>query len=45
MFARRTVGKQLQRRIWGSFNFTMLCLLGVLMALPFFWMFSSSLKV
>ena len=45
MFARRTVGKQLQRRIWGSFNFTMLCLLGVLMALPFFWMFSTSLKV
>ena len=45
MFARRTVGKQLQRRIWGSFNFTMLCLLGVLMALPFFWMLSTSLKV
>jgi ABC-type glycerol-3-phosphate transport system permease component len=45
MFARRTVGKQLQRRIWGSFNFTMLCALGVLMALPFFWMLSTSLKV
>jgi ABC-type glycerol-3-phosphate transport system permease component len=45
MVARRTVGKQLQRRIWGSFNFTMLCALGVLMALPFFWMLSTSLKV
>jgi ABC-type glycerol-3-phosphate transport system permease component len=45
MVARRTVGKQLQRRIWGSFNFTMLSALGVLMALPFFWMLSTSLKV
>ena len=45
MVARRTVGKRLQRRIWGSFNFTMLCGLGLLMALPFFWMLSTSLKV
>ncbi len=45
MIARRTVGKRLQRRIWGSFNFTMLCGLGLLMALPFFWMLSTSLKV
>jgi len=39
------MGKQQQRRIWGTFNFTMLCGLGVLMALPFFWMLSTSLKV
>ena len=39
------MGKQQQRRIWGAFNFTMLCGLGVLMALPFFWMLSTSLKV
>ena len=45
MVARRTVGKRLQRRMWGSFNFTMLCGLGLLMALPFFWMLSTSLKV
>jgi len=45
MVARRSMGKQQQRRIWGTFNFTMLCGLGVLMALPFFWMLSTSLKV
>ena len=45
MVARRSVGKQQQRRIWGTFNFTMLCGLGLLMALPFFWMLSTSLKV
>ncbi|MDE0311338.1 MAG: carbohydrate ABC transporter permease [Caldilineaceae bacterium] len=45
MVARRSMGKQQQRRIWGAFNFTMLCGLGVLMALPFFWMLSTSLKV
>lgn len=45
MVARRTLGKQQQRRIWGTFNFTMLCGLGLLMALPFFWMLSTSLKV
>ena len=45
MVARRSEGRKFQRRIWGSFNFTMLCLLGLLMALPFFWMLSTSLKV
>ena len=45
MVARRSMGKQQQRRILGTFNFTMLCGLGVLMALPFFWMLSTSLKV
>jgi len=38
-------GWRLQRRLWLGFVFLVLCLIAVLLMIPFYWMLSTSLKV